>query len=338
MFRDVVTPDMTAADWPELRKRVRSRVMAMMGVAPDVTIEPSYTVLDEYERHGLRHLKISYRVLPDENGLAVIVFPKEAGKSSPAPAVLCCHGTAPLGKDYMLNPDLTDKGLHYRCYALDLARRGFVTAAPDLYGFGELLTHGEECSREVFARKQDEAVKGFYRKYPGWSLNGKKVWDHQRLLDVLQTMDGVRPENFGIIGVSLGGLTAYYVSALDERVFASVPVMGFDPQIISAYYDSWAKLQPQIREYCSRHGGEMPFDVQDMIALNAPRPLLNIDSYNDDCCYYFSAILRACEKGQHVYRLLGKPECFCTLMHGDGHGMLDDTREYAYRWLERWLK
>jgi hypothetical protein len=25
-------------------------------------------------------------------------------------------------------------------------------------------------------------------------------------------------------------------------------------------------------------------------------------------------------------------------MHGDGHGMPDDTSEYAYRWLERWIK
>jgi hypothetical protein len=24
-------------------------------------------------------------------------------------------------------------------------------------------------------------------------------------------------------------------------------------------------------------------------------------------------------------------------MHGDGHGAIEDVREFAYRWFERWL-
>jgi hypothetical protein len=35
---------------------------------------------------------------------------------------------------------------------------------------------------------------------------------------------------------------------------------------------------------------------------------------------------------------LGKPECFCTLNHGDGHAISPDACELAYRWFERWLK
>ncbi|MCX6992093.1 MAG: dienelactone hydrolase family protein [Kiritimatiellaeota bacterium] len=337
MFRDVVTPDMTAEDWPELRRKVYKRVMRSMGTAPDIKIAPWYEIIEEYENYGLHHLKIRYRVLPEENGLAVIVLPKKVNKTHPVPAVLCCHGSdVKNGKYNVLSTE--HKGLAYRAYAIDLAERGFVTVSADLYGFGELLTQGDKNSAANIDHRYEESAKNFYKNNPCWSLNGRMVWDHQRLLDVLQTIDYIRPEKFGIIGTSLGGLTAYYVSALDERVFASVPIMGFDTAIIRAYYDVSVKLQPQIRAHCLKNHGEIPCDVQDMIALNAPRPLFNIDSYNDHCNYYFSAIFQCCAKGQHVYKLLGKPECFCTLMHGDGHGMLDDTREYAYRWLERWLK
>lgn len=337
MFRDVITPDITAEDWPELRGKVYKRVMSSMGTTPDIKIAPWYEIIEEYENYGLHHLKIRYRVLPEENGLAVIVLPKDASNAHPVPAVLCCHGTdAQNGKYNVLNTER--KGLVYRGYAIDLARRGFVTVSADLYGYGELLSGWNKGSDEEILREHSEVEKTFYKHYPNWSLNGRMVWDHQHLIDVLQTIDYIRPEKFGIMGVSLGGLTAYCVSALDERVFASVPIMGFDTAIIRACYDMTVKLQPQIREYCLKNGGKIPFDVQDMIALNAPRPLFNIDSYNDTCNYYFSAIFQCCEKGQYVYKLLGKPECFCTLMHGDGHGMLDDTREYVCRWLERWLK
>ena len=92
MFRDVVTPDTSAEDWAGLREKVLKRVLGAMGVAPDCRVKPSYKVLDEYEDHGLRHVKISYQVMPDEQGLAVIVLPKGVDGSHPAPAVLCCHG------------------------------------------------------------------------------------------------------------------------------------------------------------------------------------------------------------------------------------------------------
>jgi dienelactone hydrolase len=332
MFRDVITPDTLAEDWPELRKKVLKRVRSSFGIPPAVQVPPQSEIIEEYEKYGLRHLKIRYRVLPEENGLAVIVLPSKADEKHPAPAVICCHGTdKENGKYNVLNAE--GRGIGYRGYAIDLARRGFVTVAADLYGYGELLPRASGNIPE----DHNESVKGFYQKYPAWSLNGKTVWDHQRLLDVLQTIACIRPDKFGIMGNSLGGLTAYLVSALDERVFASVPIMGFDTAIIRAYYDVTIKLQPQIRDYCQKHHRQIPCDVQDMIALNAPRPLLNIDSYNDDCNYYFSAIFRCCEKGAYVYKLLGQPECFCTLMHGDGHGAIEDVREFAYRWFERWL-
>jgi hypothetical protein len=84
--------------------------------------------------------------------------------------------------------------------------------------------------------------------------------------------------------------------------------------------------------------GTMLYDYQDMIALCAPRPLLLLEPFNDPYNPYPDANFQCYVRGQRAYALLGKPECFCTLTHGDGHDTVDDVRDFAYRWIERWLK
>jgi dienelactone hydrolase len=337
MFRDVIAPDTLPEDWPQLRKKVFERVMSSMGTPPNVKVSPQSEIIEEYENYGLRHLKIRYRVLLEQSGLAVIVLPKQADAKHPAPAVLCCHGTDYENGKYNALI-LKEHGNRFRAYAIDLANRGFVTVCPDLYGFGELLTDGRKCGKEVLMQKHHEAIEKFYAQYPNWSLDGRRLWDHCRLLDVLEKMDFIAPK-FGVIGLSLGGRSAIYLSALDERIAVSVPIMGISPNLTNAWRYLGSQLSPPWEEYCRKHGGQMLFDYQDMIALNAPRALLIIEAYNDyGLNTYPSANFECYVKGQRVYKLLGKPQCFCTLIHGEGHDALEDTREFAYRWIERWLK
>jgi hypothetical protein len=75
-----------------------------------------------------------------------------------------------------------------------------------------------------------------------------------------------------------------------------------------------------------------------MIALCAPRPLLVLEPFNDNYNPYIDANFQCYVKGQRAYQLLGKPECFCTLTHGDGHDTTEHVRDFVYRWFERWLK
>lgn len=82
----------------------------------------------------------------------------------------------------------------------------------------------------------------------------------------------------------------------------------------------------------------MMYDYQDMIALCAPRPLLIVEPYNDAYNPYIEANFQCYAAGQRVYELLGKPECFRSLTHGDGHDTVDDVREFAYGWIKRWLR
>ena len=268
--------------------------------------------------------------MPDEYGIAVIVLPEGVGEGEPAPAVVICHGTdAVNGKYNNLSPDTRPN----RAYAIELAQRGFVTITPDCYEFGELLTRGEDLTHEEIHKRYADSRARFTEQHPDWSLDGRRMSDHKLLLDVADTMDFVRPGGYGIIGNSLGGRTAIFLTALDERIAAGVPSCGISPNLTNMYRSASAP-----KERKGRTGGQMVYDYQDMIALCAPRPLLVLEPYNDAYNPYIKANFECYVRGQCAYQLLDKPECFCTLTHGDGHDTTEHVRDYAYRWFERWLK
>ena len=338
MFRDIILQDTQPEDWPAIRQQISARVTASMGTPPPLSVTPHYEVTGEYERYGLRHQKIRYRVMPDEDGLAVIVLPDGIGAGRRMPAVVVCHGTygGQLGKNGPLSMEGPECG-----YAIELARRGFVTVTPDNYEFGELLTHGEALPPEEVRKRYTESMVRFLQKHPEWSLDGRRIWDHQRLLDVLGLMDFVRPGGYGVMGNSLGGRTAIFLAALDERIAAAVPSCGISPNLTNVYRvvsgSPAAKASPKWIDHFMQSGGHMMYEYQDMIALCAPRPLLVLEPFNDAYNPYIEANFRCYVAGQRVYGLLGKPECFCTLTHGDGHNTTEDVRDFAYRWLRRWL-
>ncbi len=329
MFQDVVLQDTRPEEWPALRARIRARVSAALGTAPDLKVEPGFEVVSEYERYGLRHRKLRYPTLPDEQGLAVMVLPEAAGERRPAPAIVVCHGTDLANGKY----NVLDMERPNRAYAIELARRGFVTVAPDCYEFGELLTGGKELPYDDAHKLYLASVARLAERYPSWSLDGRRLWDHQRLLDALDASGLVVPRRYGVMGNSLGGRTAIFLAALDERIGAAVPSCGISPDLTNAY-----RANEDLAKQLRRTGGHAAYDYQDMVALCAPRPLLVLEPYNDPYNPYIEANFQCYVRGHRAYRLLGKPECLCTLEHGDGHDTVPDVREFAYRWFERWLK
>lgn len=341
MFHDVVLQDTHPEDWPEIRARIKKRVLDSMGKPPDATAEPGFEIQSAYEAYGLKHQKIRYAVLPNEYGLAVIVLPKDASASNPAPAVVVCHGTygwkhgksGPLCLERLIDGRWgpADCG-----YAIELAQRGFVTVVPDNYKCGELLTGGEKISEEEFRVRRRQVVEQFAKDCPDWSFDGRRLLHHQRLLDAMDRIDFIQPKGYGVIGHSLGGRTAINLSALDDRISVSVPSAGISSMAACVAPSSRNPLAKPLTT-ANETASWFPYDYQDMFALNAPRPLLVLEAYNDRLSDCVRANFECFIRGQAAYALLGKPECFCTLIHGDGHATESDVRDFAYRWFERWL-
>src|SRR6266851_7986938 len=116
-------PVKSAADWQKRRDHVVANMQLVMGPLPpdsakvplDLKVEAEET-LDKVVRK-----KVTFAVEKDDRVTAYLLIPRELkGK---APAVLCLHQTAALGKGEPAGVGGV-KNLHY---ALELAERGYVT-------------------------------------------------------------------------------------------------------------------------------------------------------------------------------------------------------------------
>ena len=226
MIGNIVTKDLKKEEWPILRERMLERIMQTFGTSP-VGLEPTKNEFEElcrYEKHGLTHIKIRYHVFADEWAYAIIILPKGFKDGDIAPAIVTIHGTNGVrGKEGVCDPVGTPR----RAYATELAERGFVTISPDQYGFGEAMESEEE------QKKFDE----FYDRYPEWSLSCRRVLGHVRVLDVLDQLDYVKKDGYGVMGNSLGGQAAFYLAALDERIKAAFETLtnSIQPVIAKLY-------------------------------------------------------------------------------------------------------
>ncbi len=328
MIYSVVLPDTKPADWPTIREGIRAKILASMGTVPPeaeaLTEPPRFEVLERYERHGLRHVRGRYRVVDDEWTHAILVLPEGASPAGPVPCVMTVHGTADEGKLNMLDP----VGRPRRAYGIELARRGIATFSPDQYGFGESAPGGSFPA----------AFEAFTRRYPQWSLDGRRTLEQQRGLDVLGTLPEIRGGGFGVIGNSLGGRAVMYLAAVDERIVAAVSSTGVSPNITNVYRQVQGQipLSPALNGVIAA-GGRTPWEYQEMLALCAPRALLLVEPFNDPYNPYVEPILACFNEARRVYSLLGAAANLRLLVHGDGHDTTDDIREFAYRWLAEHL-
>lgn len=204
---------MNKTAWEKWRRRFRQALVRNLGPAPEAlpleveTLER--TVLDGYTRE-----KIIFNPDPFSSIPAYVLIPEGANVENPVPAVLCAHGHG-VGKDGTVGivEDYQNQ------YAVGLARRGFVTVAPDWRGFGERM------DRDAWVRRPGRDgcnATYFALGYFGYQLLQLNISDGQRCLDYLQSRPEVDSHRLGCMGCSFGGTMTTYISALDQRVKAAV--------------------------------------------------------------------------------------------------------------------
>ena len=327
MIPELITRDTTKEDWALTRKKIKARIMETFGRSP-VELLPTkneFVELDRYVAYGLEHVKIKYHVFADEWAYGILILPNEQDADKPKRAILTIHGTNnTVGKYGVCNPEKTPK----RAYAIELAKRGFVTFSPDQYGFGEAMEDAQY--REDFEK--------FYDRYPEWSLSCRRVIGHIRALDVLDQLDYVDHSGYGVIGNSLGGQASFYICAFDERIKAAVISTGISPNVTNVYRDltRTQPLEAAVTEYI-RKKGKTPWELNEMLALCAPRSVLCLEPFNDPYNPYSSVTIECIESAARVYALLGSPKNLSMYIHGDGHDTTDLVRRFAYDWLEQFL-
>jgi pimeloyl-ACP methyl ester carboxylesterase len=218
--------------------------------------------------------------------------------TGPAPAVIWLHPYS-FGSGYNEGYGVEDTTVYHR-----LAREGLVVLACDQLGFGLRLLEGRD----------------FYLRHPRWSRLGRMVDDVRAAVDFLAggkgAARGVLPqvsrERIFVLGYSLGGLAGLHAAALDARIAGVASYCGFTP--FRTDTDArrtggvrrlweWYALLPLLGLYHGREG-EIPYDVDDVLSLIAPRPCLIVSPGRDREAN--PADVRACvERAREAWKARG---------------------------------
>lgn len=335
--KKITTPE----QWQAQRNTIKNVLHVFLGLPPDTKPPLEPKVIEEAARgnHTLR--KLVYQTEPGEFVPAYLLIPKNV--RGRLPVVICPHQTTQAGKREPVglagNPQLHA--------ALHLVERGYVTFTYDALCFGE--------RHDAASGHYGDAIP-FYRKHPRWSLLGKMVWDLGRAIDYLQTLRFVDAERVASIGHSHGGYTTLFAMAFDERVKAGVSNCGFDTFRLDGNTWRWSRataLLPRLGFYLSNSRINMdfyravpdsgvidvPFDLHQLLALIAPRPLL-LSTSDEDFVFPNGgwSARRALARVEPVWQLLGARERIGSHFFNGGHNFPADAAAKAYEWLDRWLR
>lgn len=174
-----------------------------------------------------------------------------------APVILCPHGHF-YGKDNSVDDDSAGRfraDMQYRCAML--ARMGAIVFGYDMYSWGEsLLQTGSAASHE----------------------NGEvmpiQTWNSIRVVDFLLSLPNADKNKVGVTGASGGGTQTILVSALDDRVKASAPIV----MVSSCFYGGCpCESGLPIHDAC----GKQRTNNVEIAALTCPRPQLLVSDGND---------------------------------------------------------
>lgn len=328
-------------EWEPRRAAIRRVLDAFLGKPPQSRPPLEPRVVERTQRAGYTRTRLAFQAEPGEFVPAYLLVPDKL--SGRAPAVLCPHQTVQEGK---LEPAgmAGNPRLHM---AHELATRGYVTLTYDALCFGERHDPATGHYGEALA---------FYRRHPGWSVMGKMAWDLSRAIDYLETLDVVDPARIGAIGHSHGGYTSFMAAALDKRLACTVSSCGFDTFRYDGNAWRWSvgtALLPRLGFYLSSpylgnkaYGGmpdsetvQIPFDMHEVLALIAPRPLF-LASSDDDNIFPNSgwSARQALARLEPLYKLAGAPEKLGSYFFRGGHGFPPESSALCYGWLDRWLR
>lgn len=335
---------LTAEEWRAHRESLKRILTEFLGTPPAQKPTLAPKILEETELDTYTRRKLIYQTEPGEFVSAYLLVPKNI--KGRVPVILCPHQTTtPLTsgkKDPVgLNGDPTFHS------ALHLVKRGYVTFTWDALCFGE---------RHDPARGHYGDAIPFYRKHPNWSLLGKMVWDMSRGIDYLETLDFVDASRIGSVGHSHGGITTLFGMALEDRLKVGASSCGFDTFRIDGNTWRWSHataLIPRLGFYVASPYINMdqyrampdsevintPFDLHQMLALVAPRPIFLSTSDQD---FVFPnagwSARQSLARIEPVYQLLGARDRISSYFFSGGHNFPPEASSHADEWFDRWLR
>ncbi len=219
------------------------------------------------------------------------------GRTGPFPGVLTPHGHWRYGR--LENSELGS----IPARSINLARQGYVVFAYDMVGYNDTM----QLPHDFLGGKREEMW--------GVGLLGVQLWNSIRSLDFLESLSDVDRARIVATGASGGGTQTFLLTAVDDRIAASVPV-----NMVSGLMQGGSVCEnaPNLR---------IETNNVEIAALSFPRPMLLVAATGDWTRNVprveFPAI-------QRIYDLMGRGEAVEVKQFDSPHNYHLGSREAMY--------
>lgn len=240
--------------WDAYVQHARGRIQQGAGLSPWPARTPLNAVVRNRRSYdGYAVENVTFEAVPGHLVTGTLYRPLD--RPPPYAAMLSTHGHYPAVKkldDYQRSGRFWH-GMQARCATL--ARMGAVVLAIDMFGYGDSMQIvGQHAHRQPAALTI-------------------QTWNAIRAIDFLLSIDGVDPKRVGVSGESGGGTQTFLLTALDQRVTLSAPVV-----MVSSYMFGGCPCESGL----PIHRSADHFVNNAMIAaMAAPRPLLVVSDGDD---------------------------------------------------------
>ena len=304
------------------------KVLATLGDPPPAA-PPDPQLIAEWEEGGLTRQRWIIDVQKHLSATLLVNYPKGLTPGEKRPAILCCHGHGPFGKEPVMgnttSPELRQEiENHGYNYGQEMARKGFVTYAIDWIGFGE-RNDGNKPNHTPINRGRDWCnLYYLHATMFGMTSLSINVAHGKVATDVVAGLPHVDGERLGVMGLSGGGTMALWMTLCDSRIRATE---------IICYSDLWAAFGMRDVNYCGMQvapGLYKLVDLPDLQGLIAPQPLL-IDIGVHDTCFRVDTAMQCYNHVEEIYHAAGVGDRLELDLHPGEHGWAGNKSEAFFK-------
>ena len=299
--------------WPSRPEQAKAKVEFLGDTGPGKLYRLKVWIIDELE-------------MP-----ALMLIPNNA-ETTPAPAMICQHGYGG-SPEWAMGFGTSGSSNYMNSAGHRLASAGYVVIAPQIV-----------CSPP--GSGEDRVRYDRLAKLAGRSLLGFEMFELSRVVDYLQTRPEVKADNIGMYGISQGGMSTLFFSALEVRIKAAV---------CSCYFNNrWNKMleddhlrRAEEKENLT-YGSYLSSTEDDKFnllaaplwddhilgALTCPRSFMAEIGRYDSVIFWKDAV-EEYDRLKKIYEQLGIGDrTNAVLSEWGGHEMFfDDAKAFLDRWL-----
>ena len=275
------------------QRKARRALAKRVGFLDLDDVKPQPKVEHEVDRGDYVRRKVVIRTTEHSAMPLYLLIPKDA--PAPMPTVLAFHGHGYGVKDMIgLWEDGEERytpGGYHKDFGCELAKRGFLVAAPEISCFGERRSPTEI---DADAGTSSCHLAANYAFMLGGTVVGLRVLDAMRAVDYLDTLDEADTSRLGAMGISGGGLHTFFSTCLDPRIRAVV---------ISGYFCDWRRsIVPIVHCACNFVPGVLQLgELHDLAGLIAPRPCL-VENGSRDPIFPIEDVKRTVKRARRAWR------------------------------------